>query len=103
MFTAINDPDAITARYLAPTALFNPGKVVYPELVEYAAEGAASMDPAERKPAYEKYMDAWVENPPHLIPVCMIHLVNAYNDNVSGAVQMANGYPDLRGVAVAKE
>lgn len=103
VFTAINDPDAITARYLAPEALFNPGDVVYPDLVKYAAEGAASMDPAERKPAYEKYMDAWVETPPHLIPVCMIHLVNAYNDNVSGAAQMANGYPELRGVAVAKE
>ncbi|MFV0535591.1 MAG: ABC transporter substrate-binding protein [Cumulibacter sp.] len=103
IFTAINDPDAITARYLGPDALFNPGEVVYEDLIKYAAEGANSLDPEERKPAYEKYMDAWVETPPHLIPLCMIHLTNAYNDNVSGAVQMMNGYPDLRGIAVAKE
>ena len=103
VYTAINDPDAVWSRYVAPTALFNPGNMEYPELAEHGAEGAASMDPAERKPAYEGFMDAWVENPPHMVPVCMIHLANAYNDNVSGAAQMANGYPDLRGVAVAKE
>ncbi|PRZ40549.1 peptide/nickel transport system substrate-binding protein [Antricoccus suffuscus] len=103
IYTGMNDPDTVMSRYLSPTALFNPGAMEYPELVKYGAEGAASMDPAERKPAYEKYMDAWVESPPHLIPVCMIHQAAAYADNVSGASQKANGYPNLRGVAVAKK
>lgn len=103
IYTGMNDPDTVMSRYLDPAALFNPSGMVYPELVKYGAEGAASLDPAERKPAYKKFMDAWVENPPHLIPVCMIHQAAAYADNVSGVAQKANGYPDLRGVAVAKK
>ncbi len=103
IYTGMNDPDTVMSRYLDPVALFNPGAMEYPDLVKYGAEGAASLNPAERKPAYEKFMDAWVENPPHLIPVCMVHAATAYADRVSGVAQKASGYPDLRGVAVAKK
>ncbi|WP_134323609.1 ABC transporter substrate-binding protein [Cumulibacter soli] len=101
--TGINDPDVVNSRYVAPDSLFNAGSTEYPDLQKYGIEGASTLDPTERKPAYEKYMDAWVESPPHLIPVCTIHMASAYNSNVSGVGQKANGYPDLRGVAVAKE
>ncbi|WP_166741801.1 ABC transporter substrate-binding protein [Cumulibacter soli] len=103
ILTGINDPDVINSRYISPTALFNVGDVEYPDLLTYGAEGAGSLDPAERKASYEKYMDAWVANPPHLIPICMIHQATAVAPNVSGVSQRANGYPDLRGVAVSAE
>ena len=96
-------PDVINSRYIAATSLFNPGNTDYPKLTEYGNEGASSADPADRKPAYEKYMDAWVETPPHVIPVCMVEGNSIYAENVSGVTQRANGYVSLRGVAVAKE
>ncbi len=101
--TGINDPDVVNSRYIAADSLFNVAGTENPDLAKYGAEGAASFDPAERKPAYEKYMDAWVKTPPHLVPVCMVYGVSVYADNVSGVSQRSNGYVDLRGVAVAKE
>ncbi|PRZ42303.1 peptide/nickel transport system substrate-binding protein [Antricoccus suffuscus] len=103
IYTGMNDPDTVMSRYLNLGALYNTGGTEYPELEKYGAEGAASLDPAKRKPAYEKFMDAWVENPPHLIPVCTIHLASAYAKNVSGVAQNASGAPNLRGVAVTKK
>ena len=103
VFTGINDPDALAGRYLQPKALFNPGGADYPELMKYAAEGAASLDPATRSKAYAKMMDQWVDSPPHMLPVCMIHLAAAFQDNVSGVEQTSSGAADLRGVAVAKK
>ncbi len=103
VFTGINDPDALSGRYLQPKALFNPGGAEYPELMKYAAEGAAVLDPAERSKAYEKMMDAWVDSPPHMLPVCMVHLAAAFQTNVSGVSQTASGAANLRDVAVAKK
>lgn len=103
VFTGINDPDALPGRYLHQTALFNPGGTKYDDLDKYGAEGAAPLDPAERAKGYEKFMDAWVENPPHIIPVCMVHLAAGFHDNVSAVAQTASGAIDLRGVAVAKK
>ncbi|WP_134323607.1 ABC transporter substrate-binding protein [Cumulibacter soli] len=101
--TGINDPDVTNSRYISADSLFNPANVEYPDLQKYGDEGAATFDPAERKPAYEKYMDAWMETPPHLMPICMLHQSIAVADYVSGVSEKANGYPDLRGVAVSKE
>ncbi|WP_153505206.1 ABC transporter substrate-binding protein [Cumulibacter manganitolerans] len=103
VYTGINDPDAIMSRYLAPKALFNPGGAQYPELVQYGAEGAAPLDPAKRAPAYEKFMDAWVKSPPHMIPVCMTYLAAGFQDGVSGVRQMPSGRTNLREVAVPKK
>ena len=102
VFTGLNDPDALNGRYLAPTALFNPGGSVNDDILKYAAEGAASLDPAERGTAYEKMMDAWVDAPPHVIPVCMIHLATGMSPDVSNIYQKSSGSPDLRGIAVDK-
>ena len=100
--TGINDPDISNARYIKPNALFNPGKVEYPDLIKYGDAGASSLDPEVRRPAYEKYLESWIKTPPHLMPICMIHQSIAVSDNVSGISQKANGYPDLRGVALKK-
>ncbi|MFV0535592.1 MAG: ABC transporter substrate-binding protein [Cumulibacter sp.] len=100
--TGINDPDISNARYIKPDALFNAGSVEYPDLIKFGDEAAASLDPEERRPAYEKYLESWIETPPHLMPICMIHLSLAATDNVSGIAQKANGYPDLRGVAITE-
>ncbi|WP_134323605.1 ABC transporter substrate-binding protein [Cumulibacter soli] len=100
--TGINDPDISNARYIKPDALFNAGSVEYPDLIKYGDEAASSLDPEVRRPAYEKYLESWIENPPHLMPICMIHLALAASDNVSGISQKANGYPDLRGVAITE-
>ncbi|MFV0535286.1 MAG: hypothetical protein ACK5MR_16785 [Cumulibacter sp.] len=46
-------------------------------------------------------MDAWVESPPHLIPMCMVHAASAYAEHVSGVQQPVSGGPNLRGVAIS--
>ena len=103
VFTGLNDPDALNGRYLAKTALFNPGGAENTEIVKYATEGASYLDPAKRTAAYEKMMDAWVEAPPHVIPVCMIHLSTGMQKDVSNIHHKASGSPDLRGIAVGKD
>lgn len=102
-FTAINDPDALVARYLTADALFNPGGSTNEELLTFGAEGANLVDPEERAAAYEKMMDVWVEEPPHIIPICMIHQSAGYQPNASGISQTDAGRPSLRTVAISAE
>lgn len=94
--TVINDPGAVHGRYLTPDALFNPGDADYVELNAAAEAAALPLDPDERKGLYEEYWDIWVETPPHIIPICMIHLGAAANDSISGVYQRPVGYTDLR-------
>ena len=103
VFTGLNDPDALNGRYLAESALFNPGGLPNTEILQYANEGAAYLDPAKRAEAYEKMMDAWVETPPNVIPVCMIHLSTAMQPDISNIYHKSSGTPDLRGIAVGKD
>ena len=103
VYTGMNDPQALQGRYLAPKALFNPGGASYSEMEAAAAEGADPVDPAERTPHYEDYMDAWVETPPHMVPVCMVHLSMGYSQDVSGVGQRQSVAPNLRGVAIDKQ
>lgn len=102
LYSGSTDPDGIVGRYLQPTALYNPGAADYSEMLSYAAEGAASVDPATRTESYEKMVDLWVESPPHILPICMIHNAAGFKDNVSGIVQTVAGNTDLRGVAISK-
>ncbi|WP_134324370.1 ABC transporter substrate-binding protein [Cumulibacter soli] len=102
-FTGINDPDALLGRYLAPDALINPGGQDYGVMLDYAAKASATLDPAERATEYEKFMDEWVANPPHIIPICVQHHSAGFAPNVSGVSQSSNGLTDLRGVALTAE
>ncbi|WP_166741642.1 ABC transporter substrate-binding protein [Cumulibacter soli] len=101
--TVINDPHAVHGRYLTPEALFNPSSEDYGALNDAANAAAQPLDPAERKPLYEEYWDIWVENPPHIIPICNVHLAGAINENVSGVRMLPDGGIDLRGASVTKE
>ena len=94
--TVINDPQAVHGRYLIPDALFNPGDADYVELNAAADAAALPLDPAERKPLYETYWDTWVQTPPHIVPICMIHLGAAASDDISGVFQRPVGYTDIR-------
>ncbi|WP_134321916.1 ABC transporter substrate-binding protein [Cumulibacter soli] len=99
----LNDPGVMVQRYLTPEALFNPGDLEYPELAKLGNEAAATLDPEVRKAGYEKFMDAWVEAPPHFVPLCLSSNAAAYAAGVSGVTQKANGLPGLRGVAVTEQ
>ena len=101
--TVLNDPYQVHSRYLTPDALLNGGDTDYPELNAAAEAAAKPLDLAERKPLYEKYWDIWVENPPHIIPVCMVHLAGAVNPNISGVQMLPDGGINLRGAGIAKE
>lgn len=99
--TGIIDPDYLFNSYLAPEAAENPGGTLDPEIAKYANEGATALEEADRTAAYEEMVDAWMENPPHLVPVCMLHLAGGFADNVSGPSQNVSGISDLRYIAVA--
>lgn len=101
--TGITDPNMLWGSFLAPTAAFNPGGYTDPTMQKYALEGAASLDPEERNKGYSKMVEHWIEQPPPMIPVCMIHLAAAFGENVSGVAQHTSGLPNMRHVAVAKE
>lgn len=98
-FTGMNDPDAMPGRYMQQTALINPGAEDYSQMLEYAAEGAASLDPDERAEGYAKFIDAWVETPPHIVPICVLHQSSGFQDGISGVTQSTSGATELRGVA----
>lgn len=102
-FTGINDPDALLGRYLTEKALFNPGGGTNPDILTHGVEGASFVDPEDRTPAYEKMMDAWVEEPPHIMPICMVHLAAGFQPTVSGVYQADSGRSVNRGVAVKPE
>ncbi|WP_134321850.1 ABC transporter substrate-binding protein [Cumulibacter soli] len=98
--SGVNDPDVPNSRYIKEDAYLNAGGVSYPDLIKYGDEGAAALEADDRRPAYEKYLESWISDPPHLIPICLTHESSVYTPQVSGVKQKANGYPDLRGVAV---
>lgn len=100
--TGIIDPDFLYGTFVSPQASSNPGGTTDPEITKYAIEGANAIEDADRTAAYAKMVDAWMENPPHITPVCMIHLAGGYADYVSGASQNVSGLNDLRYLAVKK-
>ena len=103
-YSGIPEPNAVVARYLQPGAVYNPGNTTAPKLLELASQAATPVDPAERNAAYAEFMDAWIEEPPHFTPICMMHNGSAFNDNVSGVSEHPTvGGTDMRGLAVAPE
>ncbi|MFV0534468.1 MAG: ABC transporter substrate-binding protein [Cumulibacter sp.] len=97
--TGITDPNMLWGSFLAPNAPQNPGGEYDEEMEKYAKEGAASLDPAERNKGYSKMVEHWMERPPAMVPVCMIHLAAAFGDDISGVAQHTSGLPNMRHVA----
>ncbi|MFV0533051.1 MAG: ABC transporter substrate-binding protein [Cumulibacter sp.] len=103
-YSGIPEPNAVVARYLTPGAVYNPGNTTSQELLDLASKAATPVDPEERDALYEDFIDAWIEEPPHFTPICMMHNGAAFNDNVSGVSEHPTvGGTDLRYVAVAPE
>ncbi|MFV0533149.1 MAG: ABC transporter substrate-binding protein [Cumulibacter sp.] len=101
VYTGIADPDGVVQQFLTPQARYNPGEPPYDTLIELAEQGAAPVDPAERNAAYVKFMDAWADAPPHVVPACMIYIAASFSEEVSGVLQTAGGITDLlRNVAI---
>lgn len=98
-YTGGPDPASVIDRNLTVSAPYNPGENEYPELDEIAAKGANAVDPEERKSAYLEYSEAFVDANTHLIPICMLYGITAYDPKVSN-LYSANDFVDLRGVAV---
>lgn len=99
-YTGFADPFGVSSRYLATGAPYNPGAPVAQEILDIAAEGANAVDHAERKKAYEGLMPAMLDNPTHLIPICMEHRAAAYAQNVSNVEVLSSGQTPNRGVAI---
>lgn len=99
--TGITDPDMLWGSFLAPNAPQNPGGADNAKLGEYAHEGASPLDPEERNIGYTKMVSEWIENPPHMVPACMIHLAAAFGEDISGVAQHTSGLPNMRYVAKA--
>ena len=102
-YTGIPDPHGPIVRYLIPGALYNPGEQTPQEMLDKAYEAASPIDPAERAPLYAEFMEMWVEEPPHMMPICFVHSAAAVHDEVSGVAISSAGGTDLRGIAIAKE
>lgn len=102
-YTGIPDPHGPIVRYLIPGALYNPGEQTPQDMLDKAYEAAGPVDPEERTPIYEEFMDMWIEEPPHMMPICMVNSAAAFNDNVSNVSITVAGGTESRGVAVAKK
>ena len=97
------DPHTFMEGSMHPDARFNPGGQLSPEMVELIDKGAAPLDPKERAPFYSDFMDLWIEEVPHVMPICVQHITQAYDDTVSNVQIYHSGVIDLRGVAVSKK
>lgn len=103
-YSGIPEPNAVVARYLLPGAVYNPGNSTPQQLLDLASIAADPVEPSERTAAYADLMDAWIEEPPHFTPICMMHNGTAFTDNVSGVSEHQTvGGTDMRGLAVAPE
>ncbi|WP_153502969.1 ABC transporter substrate-binding protein [Cumulibacter manganitolerans] len=102
-YTGIPDPHGPIVRYLIPGALYNPGEKTPQDMLDKAYEAAGPVDPEKRAPIYAEFMDMWMKNPPHMMPICMVNSAAAFNDKVSNVAISVAGGTESRGVAVAKE
>ncbi|WP_375000759.1 ABC transporter substrate-binding protein [Aeromicrobium sp. CTD01-1L150] len=98
-YTGSPDPGAVIDRNLTETAPYNPGGLKYPDLEDLIEEGANAIDPEDRVSAYVEYTQRFAESQPHIIPICMLYEVTAFDSAVSNLHATAD-YTDLRGVAV---
>ena len=70
-------------------------------ITDLALQAATPVDPQERAPLYAQMMQAMIDNPTHLMPICSLYAIDAFSDNVSSVSMNTLGMQDLRGVALS--
>ncbi|WP_166741562.1 ABC transporter substrate-binding protein [Cumulibacter soli] len=101
-YSGFSDPHGVIARNFMPESLFNIGEPMPQEMLDLAISAADPVDPADRTPLYDEFMQQWMENPPYLMSICLQHSAAAYGPGVSGVSQDLSGWANYRGVAVAE-
>lgn len=99
-YSGSSDPHGVASRHLLPGAIYNVGNPVHQSILDLATEASTPLEAADRTPLYHDMMQAMIDKPTHLMPICAMHVINAYNENVSGVAIHAAGFVDLRGAAV---
>ncbi|WP_153503691.1 ABC transporter substrate-binding protein [Cumulibacter manganitolerans] len=97
------DPHGVASRYLLPGSIYSVGNPPAQSTLDLALKASTPVDAKDRAPIYHEMMQDMVDNPNHMITLCQLKVLSAFNDNVSGFELGSTGFPDLRGVAVAKE
>lgn len=97
------DPHGVASRYLLPGSIYSVGNPPAQSTLDLAEQASTPVDPEERAPLYHDMMQDMIDNPNHQITLCQLDVLSAFNDNVSGFSLSPSGFPDVRGVAVAKE
>lgn len=97
------DPHGVASRYLLPGSIYSVGNPPAQSTLDLAIEASTPTDPEERAPIYHDMMQDMIDKPNHQITLCQLKVLSAFNENVSGFALSPSGFPDLRGVAVAKE
>ncbi|WP_153504036.1 ABC transporter substrate-binding protein [Cumulibacter manganitolerans] len=93
------DPNGAMA-YFMPGHPFNIGQAASQETIDLAKQAAGPVDPAERKPLYEKVAQSMLDHQTQIVPICLLHLASAYGTNVSNVEQPSYDAPTQRGVAI---
>lgn len=97
------DPHGVASRHLLPGAIYNVGTPAAQTTLDLAVEASTPVEAEDRAPIYHDMMQSMIDNPNHLLPLCQLKVLSAFNDNVSGFALSPSGFPDLRGVAVEPE
>jgi ABC-type transport system substrate-binding protein len=100
-YSGSSDPHGIASRHFLPGSVYDVGEPVDPSILELAEKASTPLDPAKRTPIYHEMMQAMIDHPTHLLPLCAQHISVALNpEKVSGVSVYSAGFMDLRGVAV---
>lgn len=100
-YSGSSDPHGIASRHFLEGSVYDVGEPVDPSIIELATEASTPLDPAERTPIYHEMMQAMIDHPTHLLPLCAQHISVALDpEKVSGVSVYTAGFMDLRGVAV---
>ncbi|GAB3305601.1 hypothetical protein EK0264_04910 [Epidermidibacterium keratini] len=100
-YSGVADPHGVASRHLLPGATYDVGAPVSQQITDLALQAATPVDPQERAPLYAQMMQAMIDNPTHLMPICSLYAIDAFSDNVSSVSMNTLGMQDLRGVALS--
>lgn len=101
-YSGSGDPHGVASRHLLPGAIYDVGNPAAQSTLDLAIEASTPLEPAERTPIYHDMMQDMIDNPNHLMPICALHVLSAFDEKVSGFALDPAGFPDLRGVAVSE-